>query len=82
MLDKSYTEKDMETNGTTPSDVEEAQLSPPYHSSPRIIMLGETAKKWMLSIKGRVVTPPGAHMVDFTTALAALFACYVFNLQY
>lgn len=37
----------------------------------------------MLSIEGRVVIPPGAHMADFTTALAALFACYyVFNLEY
>lgn len=42
-----------------------------------------TAKKWMLSIEGRVVIPPAAHLVDFTTALAALFACYyVFNLEY
>ncbi|XP_052459453.1 uncharacterized protein LOC128018121 [Carassius gibelio] len=68
---------------TTPADAE-AQLSLPV--TPRIIMLGETiltAKKWMLSIEGRVVIPPGAHMADFTTALAALFACYyVFNLEY
>ncbi|XP_026122090.1 uncharacterized protein LOC113105164 [Carassius auratus] len=68
---------------TTPADAE-AQLSLPV--TPRIIMLGETiltAKKWMLSIEGKVVIPPGAHMADFTTALAALFACYyVFNLEY
>ncbi|XP_048011373.1 uncharacterized protein LOC125263257 isoform X1 [Megalobrama amblycephala] len=68
---------------TTLADAE-AQLSLPI--TPRIIMLGETiltAKKWMLSIEGRVVIPPGAHMADFTTALAALFACYyVFNLEY
>ncbi|XP_026053218.1 uncharacterized protein LOC113039532 [Carassius auratus] len=68
---------------TTPADAE-AQLSLPV--TPRIIMLGETiltAKKWMLSIEGRVVIPPGAHMADFTTAFAALFACYyVFNLEY
>ncbi|KAK0149544.1 hypothetical protein N1851_009715 [Merluccius polli] len=37
----------------------------------------------MLSIEGRVVIPPAAHLVNFTTALAALFACfYVFNLEY
>ncbi|XP_042609274.1 uncharacterized protein LOC109074886 [Cyprinus carpio] len=68
---------------TTPADAE-AQLSLPV--TPRIIMLGDTiltAKKWMLSIEGRVVIPPGAHMADFTTALATLFACYyVFNLEY
>ncbi|CAL8263268.1 unnamed protein product [Merluccius merluccius] len=68
---------------TTPADAE-AQLSLPV--TPRIIMLGETiltAKKWMLSIEGRVVIPPAAHLVNFTTALAALFACfYVFNLEY
>ncbi|XP_071313889.1 uncharacterized protein [Trachinotus anak] len=42
-----------------------------------------TAKKWMLWIEGSVVIPPAAHLVDFTTALATLFACYyVFNLEY
>ncbi|XP_052429411.1 uncharacterized protein LOC127970748 isoform X2 [Carassius gibelio] len=52
----------------------------------RAVDAGETiltAKKWMLSIEGKVLIPPGAHMADFTTALAALFACYyVFNLEY
>ncbi|KAM9771113.1 uncharacterized protein ACBT44_004586 isoform 1-T1 [Syngnathus typhle] len=68
---------------TTPADAE-AQLSLPI--TPRIIMLGETvltAKKWMLSIEGRVIIPPAAHLPDFTIALATLFACYyVFNLEY
>ncbi|KAM8762282.1 uncharacterized protein AB9X84_007107 isoform 2-T2 [Acanthopagrus schlegelii] len=68
---------------TTPADAE-AHLSLPI--TPRIIMLGETilsAQKWMLSIEGRVVIPTAAHLTDFTTALAALFACYyVFNLEY
>lgn len=65
---------------TTPADAE-AQLSLPI--TPRIIGLGETiltSKKWMLSIEGRVVVPSA---VDFTTALAVLFACfYVFNIEY
>ncbi|XP_068506225.1 uncharacterized protein [Syngnathus scovelli] len=68
---------------TTPGDAE-TQLSLPI--TPRIIMLGETiltAKKWMLSIERRVIIPPAAHLADFTTALATLFACYyVFNLEY
>ncbi|XP_030295267.1 uncharacterized protein LOC115595218 isoform X1 [Sparus aurata] len=67
---------------TTPADAE-AQLSLPI--TPRIIMLGETiltANKWMLSIEGRVVIPPAARLADFTTALAALACCYVFNLEY
>ncbi|KAJ8381425.1 hypothetical protein SKAU_G00022030 [Synaphobranchus kaupii] len=58
--------------------------------SPSILDVGETiltAKRWMLSIEGRVVIPPAAHLADFTadftTALATLFACYyVFNVEY
>uniref|UniRef100_A0A672J7H0 Uncharacterized protein n=1 Tax=Salarias fasciatus TaxID=181472 RepID=A0A672J7H0_SALFA len=61
----------------------EAQLSLP--STPRLIMLGESileAKKWMLSIEGKVVLQLSDHS-DFTSALSVLFGSYyVFNIEY
>uniref|UniRef100_A0A9J8DLI9 Uncharacterized protein n=1 Tax=Cyprinus carpio carpio TaxID=630221 RepID=A0A9J8DLI9_CYPCA len=67
---------------STQADVE-AQISLP--STPRLIMLGESilgAKKWMLSIEGRVVLQLSDRS-EFTSALAVLFASYyVFNMEY
>ncbi|XP_048019935.1 uncharacterized protein LOC125251074 [Megalobrama amblycephala] len=67
---------------STQADVE-AQMSLP--SAPRLIMLGESilgAKKWMLSIDGRVVLQLNDRS-DFTHALAVFFASYyVFNMEY
>ncbi|XDV33478.1 hypothetical protein PO909_003877 [Leuciscus waleckii] len=67
---------------STQADIE-AQISLP--STPRLIMLGESilgAKKWMLSIEGRVVLQL-SDCSEFTSALAVLFASYyVFNMEY
>ncbi|XP_067291128.1 uncharacterized protein [Pseudorasbora parva] len=66
----------------TPADVE-GSLSLP--STPRLIALGESvfiAKKWMLTMEGRVIIEP-QELTDFQSALAILFGCYyVFNVQY
>ncbi|KAL0967852.1 hypothetical protein UPYG_G00258210 [Umbra pygmaea] len=37
-------------------------------------------QRWMLSLEGEVVCEGAQH--NFITGLAALFACYIFNLQY
>ncbi|XP_068433920.1 uncharacterized protein [Clinocottus analis] len=67
---------------STQADIE-AQVSLP--STPRLIMLGNSilgAKKWMLSIEGRVVLQL-RDRADFTSALAVLFGSYyVFNIEY
>uniref|UniRef100_A0A672HBJ7 Sterile alpha motif domain containing 3 n=1 Tax=Salarias fasciatus TaxID=181472 RepID=A0A672HBJ7_SALFA len=59
----------------------EAQL--PLPSTPRLVMLGESileAKRWMLSIEGKVVLQLSS---DFTSALSVLFGSYyVFNIEY
>ncbi|KAI4899943.1 hypothetical protein NFI96_032087 [Prochilodus magdalenae] len=67
---------------STEADIE-AQISLP--STPRLIMLGESilgAKKWMVSIEGRVVLQLSDHS-DFTSALAVFFGSYyVFSIEY
>lgn len=49
-------------------------------------VLGEsllTTKKWMLALEGNVVIEPDPLQVDFTSAIAVLFASfYVFNIEY
>ncbi|KAL6477755.1 hypothetical protein MHYP_G00135900 [Metynnis hypsauchen] len=67
---------------STQADVE-AQIALP--STPRLVMLGESilrAKKWMLSIEGKVVLQLSDHS-DFASALAVFFGSYyVFNIEY
>ncbi|KAM6945201.1 uncharacterized protein PEZ65_002855 [Lycodopsis pacificus] len=67
----------------TPADAE-THFSLP--TTPRLIVLGDTlwsAKRWMLSIEGRVVFTHSPPVPDFATALAVLFASfYVFNIEY
>ncbi|KAL6484025.1 hypothetical protein MHYP_G00088980 [Metynnis hypsauchen] len=67
---------------STQADVK-AQIALP--STPRLVMLGESilgAKKWMLSIEGKVVLQLSDHS-DFASALAVFFGSYyVFNIEY
>ncbi|KAG5280377.1 hypothetical protein AALO_G00088410 [Alosa alosa] len=64
----------------TKADVE-AQMTLP--STPRLIMLGDSilgAKKWMLSVEGKVLLHSE---LDFPTALAVFFGLfYVLNMEY
>ncbi|XP_048856979.1 uncharacterized protein LOC125724070 isoform X2 [Brienomyrus brachyistius] len=69
---------------TTPQADVGTQLSLP--NTPRIILLGDSilaSRKWMLAMEGKLVIEATHLQLDFTCALAVLFAAYyVFNMEY